>query len=686
MGWTIRALAGRAAAVALLLVGSPAAAGGGAAPPWEVWDDLHRLAELPAGDQVLLRGSHCPSGCQFDRHSAGDWRYIRLDGDEGVIFEEAGAGAITRIWMTMGQGVSQPLVPSVRLRVYLDGAASPVVDLPLPALFDGSMAPFLAPLVADRMVSSGGNVSYVPIPYRAGCRVTLTGAHEEKIWYQLTFHRLAEPAAVVSFTGREDLSAWAALLAARGEDPWLLGPGPPGVTESGKLALAPGETASLAALAGPDALTALRLRLAESSWRDIELRLGFDGHPRVRMPLADFFAAGRTGGEPTRSLLIGATADGTLYAYFPMPFFTAAEVELENRAPAGSPPIPLTWEIRRADAAPAPGSGWFGAQLRVDGETAIGVDIPLLELDGEGRWVGLFAELGSVGTPQRQYLEGDERLFLDRSPHPALYGTGTEDFFSGGFYFDQGPFQLALHGSPYHLTGGGEDVTAAYRLMLTDAVSFTHRIRAGLEGGPESDLALRVRTVAYYYQRPTPGLWPWDVLDLGDAASRARHSYMVDGTHELLPLTALFEGEPPQAATATGVYRPPGTAHFRLRVAEDAGRLRLRRRLDAGVAGQQAEVYAGGSLVGRFPPVDENPHRRWREFDLDLPAAAVPPGGGELSVSVVAVPDPRAPQPPSTFTAFRYELWSDADPALFADGFESGDLSRWAPPGRALSE
>ncbi|NJL28888.1 MAG: hypothetical protein HC897_13845 [Thermoanaerobaculia bacterium] len=104
-------------------------------PPWEVWRDLHRLAELPAGDQVLLRSSHCLSGCRFDRHSEGDWRFLRLDGEEGVIFEEEGAGAIVRLWMTTGDGTSQPLDPTVRLRVYVDRAQTPVLDLPLPALF-----------------------------------------------------------------------------------------------------------------------------------------------------------------------------------------------------------------------------------------------------------------------------------------------------------------------------------------------------------------------------------------------------------------------------------------------------------------------------------------------------------------------------------------------------------------------
>jgi hypothetical protein len=45
-------------------------------------------------------------------------------------------------------------------------------------------------------------------------------------------------------------------------------------------------------------------------------------------------------------------------------------------------------------------------------------------------------------------------------------------------------------------------------------------------------------------------------------------------------------------------------------------------------------------------------------------------------ITVVAEPGPPAGEA-DTFTAFRYELWADVPIAVFADGFESGDLSAW---------
>jgi len=290
--------------------------------------------------------------------------------------------------------------------------------------------------------------------------------------------------------------------------------------------------------------------------------------------------------------------------------------------------------------------------------------------------LGLFVDLSSVDTPARAYLEGDERAYVDGSLHPAVYGTGVEDLFNGGFYFDQGPFGLALHGSPYHIVDGGEDITAAYRLMPTDGVTFTSSLEVGLEGGPEGNLSLRVRTVAYAYHRRTESLWRSDALDLGDPASRAAHRYEVDGPHDYQQLEALFESEPPQALTGVGVYRPPGEASFTMRAPEGARRLRLRRRLDAGFPGQEAQVWLDGEVAARFPPEGANIHRRWREVDLDLPERQ-PSSSPEVEIRVVALPNPWPPPPPTTFTAFVWELWTDQPSVLFADGFESGDTSAW---------
>jgi hypothetical protein len=475
-----------------------------AAPPWEVWRDLRLLARPIPGDRLLMRSSHCEGSCRPDYHSAEDPRVLRMEGDEAVIFEDLGAGAITRIWVTMGEGgISSDIDPDLGIRIRLDGRSEPAVDLPLAGLFDGTNPPFVPPLVSDRQASSGGHVCTVPIPYRSGCRVSLVGAAGRKLWYQVSARRAVDAASVTSFGEEGAADGWARLLAERDPDPWR---GRVSPVSSGKLRLEPGGRSRLVDLAGPDVVNGVLLRAPRWSWPDLDLELRFDGDLRVDVPVSEFFAVGRGGRGLTRSLLLGAYDGGELYCYFPMPFFERASVELVRRRSGGRhEPVAVEWAVRRSGCPPLPGSARFGARLREDERTPTGRDVTLLELRGRGRWVGLFAEVGGLAAGNREYLEGDERVFVDREGSPSLYGTGVEDFFGGGFYFRVAnespvPFRLPLHGMVYDRRDGrGYLATAMYRLMLTDAVPFARHLRVGLEGGTTHNVPMRLRTVAYYY-------------------------------------------------------------------------------------------------------------------------------------------------------------------------------------------
>lgn len=466
-----------------------------AAPPWEIWHDLRSLAVLETSSQVLLRSSHCPSGCSSDKHAPGDPRYLRVADGEGVILEESGPGAVTRIWMTTGLSNSAPLPREVRIRFYFDGELEPRLDLPLPDLFNGTTAPFLPPLVADRLSSSGGFVSYVPLPFQRSLRVTLRGADNLRLWFQLTHHRLPATALVPTFTGSEDLAGWKTLLNSQGEDPWPAGSS--AEPTSSRWNLAPKATATFFATKSPGVLNQLRLALPPASWRDLRVTLQFDGEVTADLPASELFAADFADPLPTRSALIGVDALDRLYSWFPWPFFSSAVLELTN---TGSTPLVVESTVRLHLLGPLPASGRFAAVRTVADPVPSGADLPFLNLERPGRWVGLAARLGAIGTTSRRYLEGDERVFIDGSRHPGHHGTGVEDFFGGGFYFDQGPFRRALHGlSAQGDNGQGEDETSAYRLLLTDAVPFAGRIRAGLEAGPTGIEPMRAWMVGWVY-------------------------------------------------------------------------------------------------------------------------------------------------------------------------------------------
>lgn len=637
--------------------------------PWEIWSDLGEIARLRLDHRVVMRSSRCPDGCAYDRHSDGDERFIRRFGDEGVIFELEGAGAITRIWMTQGESaISHPLDENIRLRLTLDGAVDPVIDLPLPAVF-GAVAPFTAPLAVDREDSSGGNVNYVPMAFRQGCRLSLVGAESARIWFQITGHRLASPDGITSFTGDEDLSEWRALLASPGTDPWADGATHP--TISGATTLGPGEIEVLADLVGPDSLTALRLDVARERWNEVELVLDFDGERCAEMMLADFFAVGRAGSEATRSLLIGAGEPNELYSYFPMPFFRTARVTI-RLAESALEPVDLDFVVRRRGRIPPADSGVFGAQLRVVEMSILGRDSVIAQLRGPGRWVGLFLEAGSIGTQVQLFLEGDERVHADGSRHPALYGTGVEDFFGGGFYYRidsmvSTPFRRALHGMTYDLSDATGRAMGMYRLMLTDAPVFGASLEVGLEGGPVNQTPVRLRAVSYFYSRPTPPMRRRDLLDLGDPDSRLAHLYAWNGDQQCSDLDGLFEDEPPTRLVAGECTRGEGAASFVLRGLQRAQQVFLRRRFDAAEGDQRATVVVEGATAVPLTFEDANPHRRWRERVTLLERWYGADSELDLSVDVPPPPIPDLIE----FSESRWELWAGYPPGtcdLILDG------------------
>lgn len=486
--------------LSLLLSAAAAPRAAGATLPWEVWKDLRQLAVLGAGGQVVLRSSHCPSGCAADRHAPGDSRFLRLEGEEGVLLDEAGPGALTRIWMTTGATVSQPFDPAVRVRFYFDGEALPRIDLPLPDLFSGAAPPFTPPLVADRLSSSGGFVSYVPMPFAERLKVTVSNAPALRLWFQFNIHRLAPGPVVTSFTGREDLAALRTLLASFGGDPW---PARSDATlASGTTTVAAGGKVVLDSAARAGTVTGILLGASPAVWESVHLVLRFDGETLVEMPLADFFAVRAETELDTRSLFLGRNAAGVLYSYFPMPFASSFELALRNE---GRRPAKLTFAVRRDRRPPLGGSGRFAAQLRAAEPWPPGADFLVAYASRPGTWVGLTARLASVGTSERKYLEGDERVYVDGAPAPALYGTGIEDLANGGFYFDQGPFVQALAGmTDQRRVSPGREETAFYRFFLTDAVPFQRSLVAGLEPGSSGELAMAARTVSYLYLGSPP--------------------------------------------------------------------------------------------------------------------------------------------------------------------------------------
>lgn len=677
-------------ATALLLAGAARATG----LPWEIWETPARLAELDAGDLVLERSSHCLDGCRYDRSggapNAADaypQRWLYRDGDEAVVFDERGPGAITRIWMTTGSGTSSCIDPTLRVRFHLDGAAAAALDVPLAALFDGSTWPFAPPLAEDRTRSSGGYVSHVPIAWAQSLRIGLVGTDtaggrpcpgdatatsSNFLWFQFQHHRLAPGTPVAGFVAGQDAPAWRSFLARAGDDPWagMLAP------ESRSATLAPGATLALAARSGIGWLRGIRLQLPRSAYADVSLRVAIDGEVAVDLPLADFFATPVQATHAARGVLAGEGTDGWLYAWLPMPYRQG--VELELRAAASLPATVAVAASLSFDPAAVPDrAGTFRASL-VD-ECRDRGDFALYDHRGAGKLVGVAATYRANGAaPNRAVLEGDERAHLDDAAAPSWYGTGVEDFYDGGFYFDRGAFADALSGATVVDTAAPYS-TAAYRWMPTDPIAWTSRLRLTQEVGaaPAEPYPGCVRAVVYAYRRERPLLVGYGGFDVG-GTDAATHAYAPPAGAQCATSSGQFEDDAATARTATSCRYGAGTSRFAFHLDADAAPpLRLRRTFDAGckasdadcaapgtTAGSAAaEVRINGRVAGHFAPAIANPARRWQMQEILLD---VDPWSADLDVEILPQFTPATP----LFDESGWELRGGWKDSIFAGGFE----------------
>jgi hypothetical protein len=579
-----------------------------------------------------------------------------------VLLDEHGPGCINRIWITT------PFIETIGpVQIFLDRMDEPVVELSAKDFFSGEVSPFLFPLAGSREVSSGGYYCYVPMPFRERCKVRIGGA---LLYYNIDYYRFTEAEGITTFTGEEEISTTLDLLNHAGQDPY-------GTSEEfsageGRFVLGPGARETLFQEQESAWILSLKLwpdSLAESDLSSLWLFALWDGarEPQVAAPLPDFFGSG-LGPEPVKAYPVGIrSSENLLYCYFPMPFDTQGQVWVENR---GSETTGFRYEVRWSERPPwaGPGkTGAFHAKWNEENPTGLNNDYRILETEGWGRYLGctltMFGQ--KTGFESQSYLEGDERVYVDDSLSPSLYGTGAEDYFNGGWYFIFGSFGLPFHGNP----GRKEDAaglvsTGCYRFHVTDPIPFYRNLLFGIEHGGFNEHNARYTSVAYYYARPSPALALTDSLDVGDASSESLHQYEAEGVSWVGESTFYYEGDRDgTVGRLLPIFGPPITlppaispesvrddgrsfesrSRFVVRLDPENQGVRLRRRMDAGKKDQKAYVYVDGLRMSTpWFTLGWNTSKRWKDTEYEIPARYTS-GKDEITVSIEVIEGDRNP-------------------------------------------
>jgi len=474
--------------------------------------DLERLSVLPAAGEKCALWSSWDRGSQYDE-AAGKYVHwdangdgggmIRKEGNLNVMAEMEGPGCIWRTWSALPQ--------KGHVKIFLDGAAEPAVDLPFENYFDGKTAPFNYPMLSYRLedVGSRGQNLYYPIPYQKSCKIVAENGWGA--YYHFNYATYPKGTKLPTFSAALAAENAAALKRvddyfrdAEGTDP--AGRREGAMERIGMTTVDAGKTATVAQLDGPAAITAIRVskmhfndRADEmAALRKLALRITWDGQaqPAVWCPLGDFFGTA-PGVNKFKSLPTGMTDDG-FYALWYMPFAKSALVELANddtvpraaQFAITSAPLGRSFEGLghfhckwHRDICPLPKDRW--------------PDWVMVRTGGRGRFVGAMLH---IWNPRGGWWgEGDEKFFVDGEKFPSTIGTGSEDYF-GYAWGNPTLFQKPFHAQTMTQNNSGHQ--SVVRWHIPDNVPFQTSFEGCIEKYFPNDGGTLYACTAWWYLAP----------------------------------------------------------------------------------------------------------------------------------------------------------------------------------------
>jgi hypothetical protein len=569
--------------------------------------EFSELACLKSGVQTLQFSSYDREG--GNTHDGFDGLYSCLydENNECVIFDAEGPGIIKNMWFTRQTSGGLGITDLGSLNFLFGDEITPRYTIPLRNIFcvglDPCFYPFEEPLVGDFV--AGGYYSYIPIGFNESLRIRIDGKSHQYIkdnpplYYHITYQKLPKDTSIADFSLTQNISDLIERWRDTGNNPNL---------ETGSLfkqdtiQLEPGILNEFFSLSQDGIITGIELNPSSrdiNTLNNLELKIYWDGEssPSVDVPLGILFSSSirilegpaNTAINPIKSLPIGTSSndDNYMYIFFPMPFKNSARIEIKNNLESN---INLDYRItykQNVDDHLKCDFGYFHSQYRGPQDLINdGKDWILLEDYGEGHLVSVIMAVDYEGIDPT-YLEGDERIYVDYSKTPSIYGTGTEDYFQGGWYFINGvSFGRPSHGAPntaVKYNTWGPQFTEAYRHHFEDYIPFMSQIKAGIEHGPINDAEGRYESVSLYYKKSERSLILTDEIDIGDIESETTHDYVITNPNFHGSRSFQYDGDQDSIIITDDGRAFLGSSEFTVAIDPENQGVLLRRRLDQGV-------------------------------------------------------------------------------------------------------
>jgi len=487
--------------------------------------DLYNLQKLPRFRDFIKVGSFS----SYDRTGGNDdgfsgkYSYLRKVDGALVIAEINGPGVITRI--------HTPTPLDAPIEFVFDGEPKPRLVLPFRELFSGKHAPFTEPLVGHAV---GGYYSYVPLQFKKSIQIRVRAPKMQ--FYQINYALYPRDSNITSFDPdsaqfQNDVREIRHRLQPEG----IANPAGAQV-ERQEHVLHAGETVTLFEQHQAGRIVGLKIssaaRLAAVEEGSLLLRATWDDEktPAILCPVGDFFGAAF--GQPAAESLFFGTHNDTDYFYFPMPFAGSARIELvaDKRL---SGPIPFQSEVLWTGEGRHGDEGRFYAHWQSERPVPQGEPFTFVETEGHGQLVGVILQAQGREPGETSFFEGDDEATLDGEL--TVHGTGSEDFFNGGWYDVAGRWyertSMPFSGALLYQKPAGR--TGAYRVLLPDAYSFRKSLKFTIEHGPEGNLVPADYTaVSFLYLQQAPTSAPNVLQPAGSHAPSIKRLAFIPGWNQ----------------------------------------------------------------------------------------------------------------------------------------------------------
>lgn len=482
--------------------------------------DMEQLAKAPNGEKSAQftsydRSSYYDSvnGVYKNWDANGDWTgYLYKQADGGrVIAEMEGPGYINRMWMAYSW--------SGKVKIYIDGADTPVIDTEFRNLFNGNVfdcdeLAYSPVKINDKMA---GFDCYVPITYNKSCKVVIYDSATDRFgdfsYYIIGYTSLADNAGVESFTYPLSEENSRALESANNIFKSRSEPEDESDMVKNHISVEKGETKTLFEDSGENAVSYFSITPKEDKENfaettipsDLLLSIYWDGEesPSVLTTIGDFFGS-PYGLCEYSSFVSGVTSDGSMYSRWFMPYSDSVKITVTNLSEES---ITFTSGVKTTP----PGSDVseylrFGAQWKLmddrDSTDPRHPDSDFLYLSGTGKFVGVSAHVFQIADGI-WWGEGDEKFFVDGEKFPSWFGTGSEDYFGYAWCMPT-IFNNAYHGQSLCEGDIGSDGVqnagnkVNYRYHISDSIPFYSSFDASMEKYYNNKYVKMAATSFYY--------------------------------------------------------------------------------------------------------------------------------------------------------------------------------------------